>query len=67
MTEQVWIHCTQTNVRIQADVLYKSEKTMKVVIPIAFITLNFKRDDNKKPYVATSAGLEFTTMGEIVH
>jgi hypothetical protein len=46
-----------------ADVLKRSDKSLRVAIQGTNITLNLSRTDMKRPYVGNYAGMEFTTFG----
>lgn len=61
--EQVKVNCTQTGKTITADVLRRSDKSMRVVLVGTDLTLNLSRIDAREPYKGNSAGLEFTTHG----
>lgn len=61
--EKVKISCTQTGVTIGADVLKRSDRSMRVVLDNTDLTLNLSRVDARSPYVGYHAGLEFTTNG----
>ncbi len=61
--EKVNITCTQTGVTIGADVLKRSDRSMRVVLDGTNITLNLSRVDARTPYIGNHVGLEFTTNG----
>jgi citrate lyase gamma subunit len=49
-----------------ADVLHKSDKTLKVAVVNTNISLHLRRSDVNKQYVGQVHGIEFTSDGEIV-
>ena len=58
--EKVVIRCIETEVDASADVSYKNDKHMRVVIENTTVSLELHRTDVRKPYVGRMAGLEFT-------
>ena len=61
--EKVKVTCTQTNVTLGADVLRRSDKSMRVALDGTQLTLNLNRTDARDPYKGNHAGLEFTSRG----
>lgn len=61
--EKVDVTCTQTGKTVQADVLRRSDRSMRVVIVGTDLTLNLNRVDARTPYTGHHAGLEFTSRG----
>lgn len=59
--------CKVTNTNngktVTADVIQRSDKRLRVVFQGTDMTLTMTRSDIRRPYVGSSAGLEFTTMG----
>ena len=49
-----------------ADVLHKTDKSMKVVLVGTTITINMSRTDLTKHYVGRAHNMEFTSNGESV-
>lgn len=54
---------TETNKSIQADILKKSDKSIRVALRGTDIVLNLTRVDTRRPYVGSRHGMEFTTYG----
>lgn len=48
---------------VLADILQRSDKRIRVVLQGTNMTLTMTRDDTRRPYVGSAAGLEFTSMG----
>jgi hypothetical protein len=46
-----------------ADILKRSDKSLRVAFQGTDIILTLMRDDVRRPYVGNRAGLEFTTYG----
>lgn len=61
--EQVNVTCTQTGKTLPADVLKRSDRSLRVAIVGTDITLNLNRQDARTPYTGHHAGLEFTSRG----
>lgn len=61
--EKVKITCSQTGVTVGADVLNRSDRSMRVALDGTNITLNLSRVDKSTPYVGNHVGLEFTCNG----
>ena len=57
--EQIILTCTNNGKTKQADVLHKTDKYMKVVLPGTQITIELFRDDLNTEYTGHTAGLEF--------
>lgn len=59
--------CKVTNTNngrtLEADVLQRSDKRLRVALQLTDITITMTRADTNRPYVGNAAGLEFTTMG----
>lgn len=47
----------------KADILKKSDRSIRVAFQGTNIVMNLTRSDPRKPYVGTMHGLEFTTQG----
>lgn len=54
---------TETGKTVTADVLKRSDKSIRVALHGSNITLNLSRTDIRRPYVGHLHGLEFTTNG----
>ncbi len=48
---------------VEAEVLQRSDKRLRVVLVGTSITLTMTREDTRRAYVGNSNGLEFTSMG----
>ena len=59
----VQIKCTDNDKVVAADVLTRSEKSIRVALPGTSIVLNLSRTDVRKPFVGSRGGMEFTTRG----
>jgi len=57
--ETITITCTNNGKTKEADVLTKTDKYMKVVLPGTQITIELFRDDLNSEYTGHTAGLEF--------
>lgn len=57
------VSSTNTGKTLTADILKKSDKSLRVAIQGTSITLNLTRSDVKRPYVGNHAGMEFTSFG----
>lgn len=59
--------CKVTNTNngrtLDADVLQRGDKRIRVAIQNTDLTITMTRDDVRRPYVGRVAGLEFTSMG----
>lgn len=64
--KQVLVVNTGNDKTVKADVLERSDKTLKVAIVGTNIVLYLKRTDVKKPYVGNFKNIEFTSEGENV-
>ena len=60
MMDKIEITCTNNDKTKTADVLFRSDKHLKVVIEGTQITIEMHRQDLNKPYIGHTAGLEFT-------
>lgn len=60
---QIKVTCTDNGKTMTADVLSRNDKSLKVAIVGTTLRLTLSRTDTRKPYVGSSAGLEFTTNG----
>lgn len=47
----------------KADILKKSDKSIRVALQGTSIVMNLNRTDTRRPYVGNLHGLEFTTNG----
>lgn len=54
---------TNNSKTAKADVLQRSDKRLRVVLQGTDTTITLTRDDTRRPYVGSMAGLEFTTNG----
>lgn len=61
--ETCLVSCSENNKVSEAEVLKRSEKSIRVVLKGTNITMNMTRQDTRRPYVGTLHKLEFTTMG----
>lgn len=61
--EQVKITSTETNKSVQADVLQRSDKSMRVALQGTTIVINLFRTDTRRPYVGHMNGREYTSAG----
>ena len=59
------ITCTQTDKTVTADILEKSDKSMKVAVVGTNLVIYLKREDINKVYIGNYKNLEFTSCGEI--
>ena len=57
------ITCTQTDRAVEADILEKTDKTMKVAVVGTNLVIFMKRDDINKVFVGNYKNLEFTSRG----
>ena len=58
--EKIEITCTNNGKTKTADVLFHSDKHLKVALEGTQITIEMHRQDLNKPYLRHSVGLEFT-------
>ena len=58
--EKIEITCTNNGKTKTADVLFHSDKHLKVAIEGTQITIEMHRQDLNKSYIGHSVGLEFT-------
>ncbi len=56
--EKVDVYCTDKDKTVSCDVLRKTDKHIRVVLP-GDLPLNLDRNDTKKPYIGEMYGLEF--------
>ncbi len=61
--DKVTLYCIDTSKDKQAEVLERSQKRLKVVLVGTTIAITLHRQDTRKPYVGTAAGMEFETFG----
>lgn len=54
---------TNNGKTVEADVLQRSDKRLRVALVGTSITITMTRDDIRRPYVGNTNGLEFTSMG----
>lgn len=57
------VKCSETGKSVDADIMSKSDKSIRVALQGTNIVLNMRRDDTRRPYVGSAAGMEFTTFG----
>ena len=58
--DKIEITCTNNGKTKTADVIFRSDKHLKVAIEDTQITIEMHRQDLNKPYIGHTAGLEFT-------
>ena len=58
--EKIEITCTNNGKTKTADVLFHSDKHLKVAFEGTQITIEMHRQDLNKPYIGHTVGLEFT-------
>lgn len=56
-----WI---DTGKKVKADILKRSDKSIRVALHGSDIVLNLSRTDTRKPYIGSRHGIEFATTGE---
>lgn len=61
--EQITVTCTETGKSQKADVLNRSDKSIRCVFVGTTLTLNLSRTDVRRPFTARHGGLEFTSEG----
>lgn len=61
--EIIEIHCTDNDKTKKAEVLFRTDKHIKVVFEGTTMTLELMRKDLNKPYIGNKAGLEFVYNG----
>jgi len=54
---------TEGGKSVKADILKKSDKSIRVAFHGSNIVLNLNRTDTRRPYVGNLHGMEFTTGG----
>jgi len=64
--QQTKVHCTDKGKDFVADILHKSDKTLKVVLVGNNIAIHMRRQDTKRQYVGQVGTFEFTSKGEII-
>ena len=57
------VNSTNTGKTMKADVLQRSDKSLRVAIQGTTIILTLTRSDMGRPYVGNKAGMEFTSFG----
>jgi len=60
---QVKVTSTETGKSVSADVLNRSDKSMRVALEGTTIVLNLSRTDLRRPYVGHFGGREYTCVG----
>jgi len=60
--ETITITCTNNGKTKEADVLTKTDKYMKVILPGTQITIELFRNDLNSEYTGHTAGLEFERL-----
>ena len=58
--DKIEITCTNNGKTKTADILFRSDKHLKVAVEDTQITIEMHRLDVNKPYIGHTAGLEFT-------
>ncbi len=58
--DKIEIICTNNGKTKTADILFRSDKHLKVAIEGTQIAIEMHRQDLNKPYIGHTAGLEFT-------
>ena len=58
--DKIEITCTTNGKTKTADILFRSDKHLKVAIEGTQIAIEMHRQDLNKPYIGHTAGLEFT-------
>ncbi len=48
---------------VDADVLQRSDKRMRVALVGTNIVINLTRDDTRRPYIGSLNGIEFSSQG----
>lgn len=48
---------------VDADVIQRSDKRLRVALTGTNITINLTREDVRKPFIGRANGLEFSSMG----
>lgn len=61
--DKVKVTNTNNGRTVEAEVLQRSDKRLRVVLVGTSITLTMTREDTRRVYVGNSNGLEFTSMG----
>lgn len=54
---------TEGGKSVKADILKRSDKSLRVAFQGSNIVLNMSRTDLRRPYVGSLHGMEFTTNG----
>ena len=63
--EKCSLYCVTKETDTEVDILTKSDKKIKVVIPDTNITVTLSRSDTRSPYIGWAGKLEFETFGEL--
>lgn len=58
--ERITITCIDTGVQKSCEILSKTTRNMKVVLPDTTITIHLHRDNPTKPYIGYHGKLEFS-------
>ncbi len=61
--DRVKVVNTNNGRTVEADVLQRSDKRLRVALVGTAITLTMTRDDIRRPFVGSMNGLEFTSVG----
>jgi hypothetical protein len=61
--DQVKVKNTETGKSVDADVIKRSDKSLRVVIVGTTIVINLSRTDVRRPYVGQLNGREYTSAG----
>ena len=56
--DKVQVYCTDKDKTIECDVLKRSDKHIRIILP-GNLPINLDRNDINKPYVGEMYGLEF--------
>lgn len=62
--KQVIVYCTDLNKDAKADVVSRTDQTIKVVFVGSTSTMTLHRMDVRRPYVGNAMGMEFSTTGK---
>lgn len=57
------VNCSDTGKSAEADILKRTDKSIRVALKGTNVMLNMSRTDINRPYVGNYAGMEFTTFG----
>jgi hypothetical protein len=57
------VSSTDTGKTMKADILQRSDKSLRVALQGTNVVLTLTRNDVNRPYVGNRAGMEFTSNG----